>query len=789
MRCLYCGKELALLKRLTGGGEFCSDAHKSSYQEEYNRLALSRLQQANKRGSAKAASEQRVDAGNPATPAAVAVADVVIPEPVIHQALIPEARIPEARIPEARIPEARIPEARIPEARIEDEPPPPEPELIPDGADFTLSFPAITVLEDNPPLYVEPWLSSPAPPTMPKWDYRHPSALTVPTGELVAVPVPTVLRDRTPSAIAKINPNPEEFANAKVDVSVQLAVKLDHALPSAGTIKLGFSSSRSSDHSPKNLYAALAFPDREVATDTKLFEPPMTGWDFPDEDAPVQIPDSWLEGTEVDAEAAPSPPPEAVLESPASPKAALQALSRLHQDLLQEEVEEEPAPVNTSPVRVSVVRSLPIDDALDVSPPTEPISSAVAVAEPEPPMIATSIIEAAPAPVDDPPAPREAKKIIEIPLKDFPPAKASLVFEANALFGPSQPVLPRLKALPLRPKVALAPPGFKSQPADAEPRNPTPAKVRINPNLSPTEPVERSAPVQAAPAAVAPAPEKKVEESVNRSKTQPAPQPKPAEEAPQPRTVKVPNRNTARSSEFPSKQNKPEEQGSLTFEALELQLMTEKSGTFWGSLKAKLAIAIVLVVLAVLAYTYLGGKPAPTAQMTADGAGPSIMVGEGGWVQNWSGDPTGVHAGREITIYRPSLTLTDYRIEFQGQIENKSIGWVFRAADPNNYYAMKLALLSTATPLKAALFKYMVRNGRETEVGRVGLDTTVTSDTLFKVRVDVRGTKFNTSIQGQSVDSWTDDQLKQGGVGFLNERGERGRIKSVSISYLTGGTK
>ena len=50
MRCLYCGKELALLKRLTGGGEFCSEAHKQSYQEEYNRLALSRLLQAQKKG-------------------------------------------------------------------------------------------------------------------------------------------------------------------------------------------------------------------------------------------------------------------------------------------------------------------------------------------------------------------------------------------------------------------------------------------------------------------------------------------------------------------------------------------------------------------------------------------------------------------------------------------------------------------------------------------------------------------------------------------------------------------
>src|SRR5271157_5239274 len=46
MRCLYCGKELALFKRLRGG-EFCSDAHRQRYQEEYTQLALNRLMQAN----------------------------------------------------------------------------------------------------------------------------------------------------------------------------------------------------------------------------------------------------------------------------------------------------------------------------------------------------------------------------------------------------------------------------------------------------------------------------------------------------------------------------------------------------------------------------------------------------------------------------------------------------------------------------------------------------------------------------------------------------------------------
>jgi hypothetical protein len=45
MRCLYCGNELALLKKLTGDREFCSEAHRQKYQEQYNRLALSRLLQ------------------------------------------------------------------------------------------------------------------------------------------------------------------------------------------------------------------------------------------------------------------------------------------------------------------------------------------------------------------------------------------------------------------------------------------------------------------------------------------------------------------------------------------------------------------------------------------------------------------------------------------------------------------------------------------------------------------------------------------------------------------------
>ena len=36
--------------------------------------------------------------------------------------------------------------------------------------------------------------------------------------------------------------------------------------------------------------------------------------------------------------------------------------------------------------------------------------------------------------------------------------------------------------------------------------------------------------------------------------------------------------------------------------------------------------------------------------------------------------------------------MTDYKMEFLTQIERKSVGWVFRAADDQNYYATKLVV-------------------------------------------------------------------------------------------------
>ena len=86
-----------------------------------------------------------------------------------------------------------------------------------------------------------------------------------------------------------------------------------------------------------------------------------------------------------------------------------------------------------------------------------------------------------------------------------------------------------------------------------------------------------------------------------------------------------------------------------------------------------------------------------------------------------------------------------------------------------------------------ALIKYAVIQGHETEVGAGACrHGGAQRDGIQRSRGCARP-QVHTYVQGQQVDVWTDEQLKSGGVGFLNERAERARVKSVSISYLGGG--
>jgi hypothetical protein len=157
--------------------------------------------------------------------------------------------------------------------------------------------------------------------------------------------------------------------------------------------------------------------------------------------------------------------------------------------------------------------------------------------------------------------------------------------------------------------------------------------------------------------------------------------------------------------------------------------------------------------------------------------------GRGDWSKSWSYDPAGfVHTGL-LALYKPSIPLTDYSMEFLGQIEKKSMGWVYRASDLDNYYASKIVLVKSGPMPVAAIERYAVVNGKVSSMARRPMPVQVRTDMLYRIRMDVRGDGFTLTVQGQVVDYWSDNRLKTGGVGFFSAKGEQSSLRWVEISH------
>jgi hypothetical protein len=152
------------------------------------------------------------------------------------------------------------------------------------------------------------------------------------------------------------------------------------------------------------------------------------------------------------------------------------------------------------------------------------------------------------------------------------------------------------------------------------------------------------------------------------------------------------------------------------------------------------------------------------------------------WAPGWSRHPDGyVHTG-QLALYRPSAVYSNYRLEFFAQIESKSMGWVVRARDLQNYYAMKFTVVEPGLRPVIAMVHYPVVGGKKGHRVEMPLSVMVHNDTAYHVEVEVEGNRVITSIEGQEVDRWTDDTLASGGVGFFSEPGERARLYWMKLA-------
>jgi len=148
----------------------------------------------------------------------------------------------------------------------------------------------------------------------------------------------------------------------------------------------------------------------------------------------------------------------------------------------------------------------------------------------------------------------------------------------------------------------------------------------------------------------------------------------------------------------------------------------------------------------------------------------------------WTHSPEGYMRTGALALYQPTQSFVDYHFEFFGGIEKKSISWAVRARDAQNYYAMKFNVVEPGLRPVIAVVHYPVLGGKKGHRVETLLNMMFHNNEPFHVAVDVKGNRVVTSIEGQEVDSWTDDRLKTGGVGFFSDVGESARLYWVRVT-------
>lgn len=149
-----------------------------------------------------------------------------------------------------------------------------------------------------------------------------------------------------------------------------------------------------------------------------------------------------------------------------------------------------------------------------------------------------------------------------------------------------------------------------------------------------------------------------------------------------------------------------------------------------------------------------------------------------GWVHH----PEGYVTPGKFALYRPTLHYTDYRFEFFGQIDSKSLDWAVRASDDANYYAMKFASDGPGPRAVVSMIHYPVVAGQKGPRVVTPLNIMIHEHTPYHVEVDVQGDRVTTSIEGEQVDSFVDGTLARGGVGFFADAGEQARLYWIKVS-------
>ena len=148
-----------------------------------------------------------------------------------------------------------------------------------------------------------------------------------------------------------------------------------------------------------------------------------------------------------------------------------------------------------------------------------------------------------------------------------------------------------------------------------------------------------------------------------------------------------------------------------------------------------------------------------------------------GGVADWKVDVAGVRTG-ELALYVPTLELSDYDLEFLARIDTHSVTWVVRAAGSDSHLLCSVAVEDGQLQFSHAVVQGGVAEATAVSATRVPGRPRAT----FTVRMRVSGPIFSITIDGKTIDSWVDDRLATGGIGFKGAPDDRARLYWVRVS-------
>ena len=139
-----------------------------------------------------------------------------------------------------------------------------------------------------------------------------------------------------------------------------------------------------------------------------------------------------------------------------------------------------------------------------------------------------------------------------------------------------------------------------------------------------------------------------------------------------------------------------------------------------------------------------------------------------------------VNRARKLPFFGPSQEWSDYRVEWRAGAAAR-LGWVFRAQDAENYYAIRL----NQDPSGAFQFvRYAVIEGSRVEMGTASLQSLGDGDRLPAIELLIEGVQFVFYIDGKRVARWTDDRLPRGGFGVMRPDSGLAGVNEVKVTQL-----